>query len=150
MWISKRTLIEYIQEHSINLGLILYSLGLEGGWVIRSLYGNSEYRFIMGDYIDVDWEFFTKKVIDGGLFRLIRRFEQSFGNNFIIYGIGDKVYICIKAGVEGNSYEMMKKLFIGEYQDEGKFLVSFDMVSYYKYPIESIDGFGNVLDMLGI
>ena len=90
MWISKQTLIEYTQEHSINLGLILYSLGLEGGWVIRSVYGNSEYRFIMGDYIDVDWEFFTGKVLDRKFFDLLERLYKSFGDNFLIYGIEDK------------------------------------------------------------
>ena len=149
MWVSKQTLIEYTQEHSINLGLILYSLGLEGGWVIRSVYGNSEYRFIMGDYIDVDWGFFTGKIIDGGFFRLIKEFDRLFMDNFIIYGIEDKVYICIRCDAVGIIYERLKGLYIKAWESEEDYLVNYEGVVYYKYLIGDIDTFSDVLDLLG-
>ena len=151
MWISKQTLIKYAQEHSLCIsGLFLYSLGLEGGWVFRWSYISNSYCFVMGDYIDVDWGFFTGEVLDRKFFDLLERLYKSFGDKFLIYGIEDKVYICIRVDADGDSFRMMKKLFIGEYQDEKGFIVNFDTVYYYKYPIESIDGFGGVLDILGI
>ena len=149
MWISKQTLIQYAQEHSLSIsGLFLYSLGLEGGWVFRWSHISESYCFVMGDYIDVDWEFFTGKVLDREFFDLLERLYKSFGDNFLIYGIDDKVYICVDSTKVGGIYDKMRRIFSREGSNAGE-MVKYDMKYYYKYPIEDIGGFGDALDLLG-
>lgn len=151
MWISKQTLIEYAKEHSLSIsGLFLYSLGLEGGWVFRWSHISESYCFVMGDYIDVDWKFFTEKVLDREFFDLLERLYKSFGDKFLIYGIEDKVYICVRCDAEGIIYERLKGLYIKAWESEDDYLVNYDGVVYYKYLIGDIDTFLGVLDLLGV
>ena len=130
---------------------IRYVLGLGGGYVIRKETYIGSWLFEMGDYIDVDWHFFTEKVLSEVFFRLIMRLNDIYmGGNFLIYGIEDKVYLCVDYHGKGPQYEVLKRLYMVNGDEKSLEVVNYESRGYYKYEIKDVESFGDILDLLGI